>query len=134
MKGCEQMFYNMDFTDAKNSCGAIVFKARIFKRLNGNCVRSEPSSVFSVQGPDQIPLPNDSSVQAKIKEQSDKKGDEEEGDSPSIRELAKQINCHVEVINVDNLTSNVPPEGSKDPKINLVPTPQLLERLPLSPL
>ena len=43
MKGCEQTFYNMDFTDAKNSYGAIVFEARIFKRLDGNCVRSEPS-------------------------------------------------------------------------------------------
>jgi len=40
-----------------------------------------------------------------------------------MRELAKQINSHVEVINVDTSTSNVVVKGPNNPEINLVPTP-----------
>ena len=29
-KRCEQEFYNMGFTDAKNSCGKVIFKAKRF--------------------------------------------------------------------------------------------------------
>ena len=78
---------------------------------------------YPFRDPNQTPLLNDSLVQASTEEQSNKDGDEEGGDSPSMRELAKQIDSHVEVINVDNSSSNVAPEGPNDTEINLVPTP-----------
>lgn len=78
---------------------------------------------YPFRDPNQTPLLNDSLVQASTEEQSNKDGDEEGGDSPSMRELAKQIDSHVEVINVDNSGSNVAPEGPNDTEINLVPTP-----------
>ena len=76
----------------------------------------------SFKDPAQIPLPNDLPIQAPTKEQSDKDGNEEGGDSPRMRELAKQIDSHVVVIDVDNPTSNVAHEGPNAPKINLALT------------
>ena len=78
---------------------------------------------YPFRDPDQTPLLNDSLVQALTEEQSNKDGDEEGGDSPSMKELAEQTDSHVEVINVDNSGSNVAPEGPNDPEINLVLTP-----------
>ena len=98
-------------------------KARIFTRLDGSREHSEPSRVLSIEGPRQTPLPNDPLVQAPTEEQFNKDGDEERRDNPSMKELPKQIDSLVEVIDVDNLTSNVALEGPNDPKINLVPTP-----------
>ena len=53
-----------------------------------------------------------------------------------MKELAEQINSHMEVIDLDNPTSLVAPEGPKNLEINLAltPPPQLLEELPPSPL
>ena len=80
---------------------------------------------YPFRDPNQTPLLNDSLVQASTEEQSNKDGDEEGGDSPSMKELAEQTDSHVEVINVDNSGSNVAPEGPNDPEINLVLTPPL---------
>ena len=54
-----------------------------------------------------------------------------------MKELAEQIDSHMEVIDLDNPTSLVALEGPRNSEINLAPTPppsQLLEELPPSPL
>ena len=53
-----------------------------------------------------------------------------------MKELAEQIDSHMEVIDLDNPTSLVAPEGPRNSEINLAPTPppQLLEEFPPSPL
>lgn len=58
----------------------------------------------------------------------------EEEDSPSMRELAEQIEAHTEVIDLDNLIPSNAPEGSKTVK----PLPDLVhlvleEVLPVPP-
>ena len=60
MKRCEKAFYNMGFTDAKNPCGVVVFKAwqlRFSKGLMAavNALNLPKSSSF--KDPTQIPLP-----------------------------------------------------------------------------
>ena len=40
-----------------------------------------------------------------------------------MKELAEQIDSHMEVIDLDNPTSLVAPEGPKTLEINLAPTP-----------
>ena len=67
MKGCEQAFYNMGFTDAKNLVSAVVFQARRLGFLKSwmatvNAIGLPKFSTF--RDPDQIPLPNDLPVQA----------------------------------------------------------------------
>ena len=39
-----------------------------------------------------------------------------------MAELAKQIDSHVDVIDMDNLATNVVPEGQGAPEVNLGPT------------
>ena len=39
-----------------------------------------------------------------------------------MTELAEQINSHVEVIDMDNPTTNVAPEGPNAPEVNLALT------------
>lgn len=39
-----------------------------------------------------------------------------------MAELAEHINFHVEVINVDNLATNVTPKGQNAPEVNLALT------------
>lgn len=40
-----------------------------------------------------------------------------------MKELAEQIDFHIEVIDMDNPTSNVAPEGLGNSEINLAPKP-----------
>ena len=67
MKMCEQVFYNMGFIDAENSSSAVVFQAWRLGFSEGwmaavNAIGLPESSAF--RDPDQIPLSNDSPVQA----------------------------------------------------------------------
>lgn len=80
-----------------------------------------------------MPLPNNPPVQALIDEQSIEGGSVEGEDSPSMRELAKQMDSHMEVIDLDNLTSLATLEGPGTLEITLTPTPQLSEVLPSRP-
>ena len=98
----------MGFTDVVNSCDIVIFEAWKHRFFEGwmvavNALNLPKSSPF--KDPTQIPLPNDMLVQAPTNEQFDEEGDEEGEDSPNMRELAKQIKSHVEVIDVDNPTS-----------------------------
>ena len=71
MKRCEQMFYNMGFTDVVNSCDIVIFEAWKHRFFEGwmvavNALNLPKSSPF--KDPTQIPLPNDLLVQAPTNE------------------------------------------------------------------
>ena len=71
MKRCEQMFYNMGFTDVVNSCNTVIFEALRHRFFEGwivavNALNLPKSSPF--KDPTQIPLPNDLLVQAPTNE------------------------------------------------------------------
>lgn len=105
MKGCEQVFYNMTFTNIENLVSAVVFQARRLDFSQGwttvmNAIGLPKYSAF--RDLKQIPLTNDPLVQAPTQEQLDKEDDEEGEESPSMAELVKQIDSHVKVIDMDN--------------------------------
>lgn len=67
IKGCEQTFYSMGFTDAKNLCDAVIFQAQRLGFSEGwmaamNALNLPKSSSF--RDPNQIPLPNGLTIQA----------------------------------------------------------------------
>ena len=73
----------------------------------------------------QVPLPNDPPIQAKIGGQPAARGEEEEEewkDSPSMRELAKQIDSHIVVVDLDNPAYPIAPKGAGTLEIALAPT------------
>nr|POE61989.1 hypothetical protein CFP56_38533 [Quercus suber] len=53
---------------------------------------------------------------------SEKQLEEEGGESPTVTELAEQIDSHVEVIDMDNSATNVASEGPNAPEVNLALT------------
>ena len=60
-------------------------------------------------------MPNDLSAQAQIGRRpvaGSEKGEEEGEDSPSMRELTKQIDSHVVAVYLDNLASPVAPKDT----------------------
>ena len=123
---CKQVFYNMGFNDTENSTSVVVFQAQRLEFLEGwmaavNAIGLLESSVF--KDPNQIPLPNDPLIQALTQEQSDEEGDKKGEDNPSMAELAKQIDSHMVVINVDNSATTIIPKGQGTPEVNLGSTP-----------
>nr|POF10531.1 hypothetical protein CFP56_04756 [Quercus suber] len=135
MKICKKVFYNMGFKDTKNLASAVIFQAQRFKfwkvwMAAVNAISLPKSSTF--RDPNQIPLPNDLPIQASTQEQHNDDGDEEGEDSPSMVELAQQIDSHLVVIDVDNPTTNVVPEeqGTLQPSnsLTLASTPHFLSR------
>ena len=72
--------------------------------------------------PTQTPLPNNLPIWALTKEQFAEGREEEGEDSPSMRELAEQIDSHMEVIDLNNPSSLVVLEGSSNLEISLAPT------------
>ena len=114
MKTFEQAFYNMRSTNAENSASAVVFQAQRLGFLEGwmvamNAIGLPESSAF--RDPNQIPLANDSPIQASTQEQFDKEDDEEGEESSSMAELTKQIDSHVVVIDMENPVTNVTPRA-----------------------
>lgn len=113
-KTSKQVSYNMGFKDAKNSVCAVIIQAQRFGFSEGwmaavNAIGLPESSTF--RDTNQIPLPSDPPVDEPTQEQPQDDRDEEEGeDSPSMVELAQQIDSHVMVIDVDNLTTTTATE------------------------
>ncbi|KAK9991051.1 hypothetical protein SO802_026036 [Lithocarpus litseifolius] len=117
----DQNFYDEGFDDTERFGQKAIFDAWWKGFLEGwmiavNALNLPSSSPF--QDPSQVPLLKDP-VEAHVEEAPVM----EEEDRPSMRELAKQIEAHTEVIDLDNLILPNAPEGSEatGPLPNLFP-------------
>ena len=125
MKQVEQLFYDMSVNDAENSSGPVTFETQRMGSMQGwmvamDAINLPETSHFRDLA--QVPLPKDPHVQALIGNRPATRGEEEERDSPSMRELAKKINSHIMVVYLDNIASLVAPEGTGTSEITLAPT------------
>ena len=128
MKQVEEQFYDMGFSDAKNSSDPAIFQARRMGFMQGWIVAVEALNLLETspfRDPTQLPLPNDLSAQAQIGRRpvaGSEKGEEEGEDSPSMRELTKQIDSHVVAVYLDNLASPVAPKDTGTLEVALAST------------
>ena len=121
MKRSEQTFYNMGFTNAKNSCSKVVFYTQRLRFAKGwmvamNAINLLKTSLF--RDLFHIPVLLDLPVQAPIAKVAEEEEDKEGEDSPSMAELAKQIDSYVVVIDVDNLATHTAPKSQNAPEVN----------------
>ena len=124
IKQAEQLFYDMSFNDAENSSGPITFETRRMGFMQGwmvavDAINLPETSLFRDLA--QLPLPNDPHVQALIENRPTIRGEEEERDSPNMRELVEKIDSYIVVVYLDNPASPVAPEGTGTSEITLAP-------------
>ena len=130
IKQVEQLFYDMSFNDAENSSGPVTFETRRMGFMQGwmvvvDAINLPGTSPFRDLA--QVPLLNDPHVQALIKNLPTTRGEEEERDSPNMRELAEKIDSHIVVVYLDNSASVAAPEGTSTSKITLALTTLVFE-------
>ena len=111
----------MGFTNAENSYSEVVFYARRLHFAEGgmdamNAINLPETSSF--RDPFHIPLLIDPFVQALTVKVAEEEEDEEGEDSHNMAKLAKQINSHMVVIDVDNPATHTAPQSQNAPEVN----------------
>ena len=104
-KAHKQTNYNKGFRDAENSVGPVIIQAWKFRFMKGwmatvNAVDLLEESPF--RSANQVLLPEDLVVKTQAEEQGEDSSKEEGTESLESRELSKQIDSHVVVLDDDN--------------------------------
>ena len=133
-EACEKKWYNEGFVDAKNSVVPIVYQAPRHGFGEGWMAvlqtMGEPED-SPLKNPEQIPFPTPPSpIQTQF-------GARDEKDTPSMRELVRKIDTHVELVDL-KVTSNLNAvlhgaQPTKDVQAQLFSAAQPIEEAPAQP-